>query len=201
MRTLIFSFSNSVLSYLPSTLVRLSSVSAEEGFHGLSSLSTESFRLPLLPSLRTWLKARRPSTEWGFDGVISTIRSSTACEPPTSSRAVATPWGGKGSRLLGNSLDWRIYQDLPLDALKCMQPCILFHDYLFVSHPRPSAEIISMGFLESCGINAASNQRCFTRRFSHGGVVRHQFLRLFLRARKRRQQLSSTSKNSIDFEE
>lgn len=26
-----------------------------------------------------------------------------------------------------------------------------------------------MGFLESCGINAASNQRCFTRRFSHGG--------------------------------
>lgn len=159
MRTLIFSFSNSVLSYLPSTLVRLSSASAEEGFHGLSSLSTESFRLPLLPSLRTWLKARRPSTEWGFDGVISTIRSSTACEP--SSRAVATPWGGKGSRLLGNSLDWRIYQDLPLDALKCMQPCILFNDYLFVSHPRfSSSEIISMRF--RAALTRPAIARCFT---------------------------------------
>jgi len=46
-------------------------------FAPFSSLSTASFRHPLVPFLRTRLKTRRPSVEWGFDGVYSTICSPT----------------------------------------------------------------------------------------------------------------------------
>lgn len=73
---------------------------------------------------------------WGDfdDSLVDCLRASNfvSSRGHTVGKGISPPW--KLVRLTNLS------GPPPLDALKCMQPCILFHDYLFLR-----GEIISMG--------------------------------------------------------
>lgn len=78
-----FLFSRILCFILPSSFISLRQTGIEAS-RPFSSLSTASFRHPLVPFLRARLKTRRPSIDGGvFD---DSFVESTTCEPLTSSR-------------------------------------------------------------------------------------------------------------------
>lgn len=76
---LIVTFLSVRTPFYPTYLDRSFHFGKMEGFHFFFFLFQPhlSFRHPLVPFLRTRLKTHRPSIKWGFDGVYSTIHSST----------------------------------------------------------------------------------------------------------------------------